>query len=254
MDLTAHIRQRQKEKGLLLMTHIVVGYPSYDASYEIVRQMVAAGVDLVELQLPFSEPIADGPVILRANQEALATGATVAQGLAFARRVAADFPIPFLIMSYYNILYKRGVADFAAAMAAAGLAGAIVPDLPPEEGADYLQAMARHDLAPILIYAPTSTDDRMRYLARHARGFVYCVARKGVTGTPTAFAAALDDYLERCRRHTDLPLAVGFGVRQREDIDFLEGRAEIAVIGTEAIRVFDQDGASAVGGFLRALR
>ena len=254
MDLTTYIRQRQKEKGILLMTHIVIGYPTFDAAYDIVREMVAAGVDLMELQIPFSEPIADGPVILRANQQALEAGATVDRCIAFARQVATEFSIPFLFMSYYNILFKRGVAAFAAAMADIGLAGAIVPDLPPEEGADYLAAMTDNGLDPILIFAPTSSERRMAQLARHAGGFVYCVARKGVTGAATTFTESLEDYLQRCRRHTPLPLAVGFGVKQREDIDFLKGRADIAVIGTETIRIFDRHGLPAVGRFLSGLR
>ena len=254
MDLTAYIRQRQKEKGLLLMAHIVIGYPTFDAAYDIVGKMVAAGVDLMELQIPFSEPIADGPVILRANQLALEAGATVDRCIDFARQVAAEFSIPFLFMSYYNVLFKRGVAAFAATMAGIGLAGAIVPDLPPEEGADYLAAMAANGLDPILIFAPTSPDTRMALLSRHAGGFVYCVARKGVTGADTTFTESLDDYLQRCRRHTTLPLAVGFGVKQREDIDFLKGRADIAVIGTETIRIFDRQGLPAVGRFLSGLR
>ena len=254
MDLTAYIRQRQKEKEILLMTHIVLGYPSFDASYELVGAMVEAGVDLMELQIPFSEPIADGPVILRANQEALAAGATVDRCLAFARRVAADFAIPFVFMTYYNVLFKRGVGTFVRSTARSGLHGAIVPDLPPEEGAEYLDAMAAQGLHPILIFSPTSSDRRMAYLARHVGGFIYCVARKGVTGAETAFSESLDDYLIRCRRHTDLPLAVGFGVKQKTDIDFLKGRADIAVIGTETIRVMDRGGLDGVRAFLGGLR
>ena len=182
MNLTAYIRQRRNEKGLALMTHIVLGYPSFEASYDLVGAMVDAGVDLMELQIPFSEPIADGPVILRANQEALASGATVDRCLAFARRVAADFPIPFVFMTYYNVWFKRGVAAFARSTVQCGLHGAIVPDLPPEEGTEYLGAMAVHGLHPILLFAPPSSDQRMAYLARHAGGFFYCVATKGVTG------------------------------------------------------------------------
>ncbi len=254
MDLTAYIRQRRNEKGLALMTHIVLGYPSFDVSYDLVGAMVAAGVDLMELQIPFSEPIADGPVILRANQEALAAGSTVDRCLDFARRVAADFDIPFVFMTYYNVLFKRGVGDFVRSTARSGLHGAIVPDLPPEEGAEYLDAMATHGLHPILIFSPTSSDRRMAYLAKHAGGFVYCVARKGVTGAETAFSESLEDYLDRCRRYTDLPLAVGFGVKQKEDIDFLKGRADIAVIGTETIRVMDRNGLDGVKDFLGGLR
>jgi tryptophan synthase alpha chain len=216
--------------------------------------MVEAGVDLMELQIPFSEPIADGPVILRANQESLATGITVEQCLDFAARVSREFDIPFLFMTYYNILFKFGVAKFAAEMAKRGLKGAIVPDLPPEEAGDYLRAMAANGLDPIFIFAPNSPDYRLNLLAESSRGFVYCVARKGVTGAQTEFSRDLDAYLDRCRAATELPLALGFGVSSKEDVEFLKGKADIAVVGSQAIRVFDRDGVEAVGTFLKGLR
>ncbi len=252
--LQDYIAERLKTKKILLMTHIVIGYPSLEASFEIVRTMVAAGVDLMELQIPFSEPIADGPVILKANQASLAAGTTVTACLDFARRAARECPIPFLLMTYYNILFKYGVPAFARTMADAGLHGAIVPDLPPEEGAEYLQAMQAHDLAPIFIFAPTSPDARMRRIAGHARGFVYCVARKGVTGQQTDFSQELRRYLARCRQATNLPLALGFGVKDKADIDFLTGQVEIAVIGTQTIRVVEEKGIAAVGDFIAGLR
>jgi tryptophan synthase alpha chain len=252
--LETYLRRQRERKDILLMTHIVVGYPSFEASFEIVKAMVAAGVDLMELQIPFSEPIADGPVILRANQEVLARGARVRQALAFAERATAAFDIPFLFMTYCNIVYKYGVAEFAAEMARIGMAGAIVPDLPPEEGATYLAAMQAHQLAPIFIFSPTTGQERMRMLAGHGRGFIYCVARKGVTGQQTTFSEALEDYLARCRQATDLPLALGFGVKDRSDIDFLRGKADIAVIGTETIRLVDEHGVGAVEGFIRGLQ
>jgi tryptophan synthase alpha chain len=157
-------------------------------------------------------------------------------------------------MSYYNILYKFGVKRFAETMAHDGLQGAIVPDLPPEEGEDYLAAMSENNLAPVLIYSPATPDARMKYLDSFGRGFMYCVARKGVTGDSTAFSDDLDRYLARCRAATDLPLALGFGVKAREDIDFLKGRADIAVIGTQTIRLVDNDGIEAVTGFIKSLR
>jgi tryptophan synthase alpha chain len=248
------IRERLREREILLMTHIVLGYPTFEDSLRIVEAMVAAGVDLMELQIPFSEPIADGPVILRANQAALAQGATVARCLDFAREAAQAFPIPFLFMSYYNILHRFGVARFAEAMASRGLRGAIVPDLPPEEAGEYLEAMGAQSLAPIFILAPTTPEARLGYLAGHGRGFLYCVARKGVTGLDTAFSEELEAYLARCRAATPLPLAVGFGVKERADVDFLKGRAEIAVIGTQTIRLVDAEGVAAVGDFIRSLR
>lgn len=252
--LEAHIREQLKHKEILLMTHIVIGYPSLEASFETVQAMVAAGVDLMELQIPFSEPIADGPVILKANQAALAGGVTVGDCLSFAREAARSFAIPFLVMSYYNILFKHGVPAFIQAMAERRLRGAIVPDLPHEEGADYLAAMQRHDLAPIFIFAPTTSAARMARIAAHARGFVYCVARKGVTGQATDFSRQLEAYLARCRQATSLPLALGFGVKDKTDVDFLRGKADIAVIGTQTIRVVEQHGVPAVGPFIRSLR
>ena len=252
--LDNYLRNMRKDKDILLMTHIVIGYPSLEASFEIVKAMVDAGVDLMELQIPFSEPIADGPVILKANQQALAEGITVQQCLDFGRRVARQFDIPFLFMTYYNIVYKYGVSRFAETTAANGLKGAIVPDLPPEEGQAYLAAMAAHNLAPIFIFAPTSSDERMKMIAKHARGLVYCVARKGVTGQQTQFSQNLDTYLARCRQASDLPLALGFGVKDRADVDFLTGKADIAVIGTQTIRIVEEKGVDAVGDFIRQLR
>jgi tryptophan synthase alpha chain len=252
--LESHIRSRLNEKKILLMTHIVIGYPSLDVSMEIVRTMVEAGVDLMELQIPFSEPIADGPVILKANQQSLANGTTVDQCLDFGRRVARQHPIPFLYMTYYNILFNYGVERFADEMKDAGIQGAIVPDLPPEEAADYLGAMGRHQLAPIFIYSPTTSDARMNTIARVADGFVYCVARKGVTGDQTEFSRQIGDYLDRCRTATPLPLALGFGVKDKSDVQFLRGKADIAVIGTQAMRLVEDHGVAALGAFIRDLR
>jgi tryptophan synthase alpha chain len=251
--LETYIRNRLKEKNILLMTHIVLGYPSFDDCFEIVKTMVDAGVDLMELQIPFSEPIADGPVILHANQKSLANGTRVEQCLSFAEKVAARHGIPFLLMSYYNILFQYGVNRFASKVAQIGLKGAIVPDLPPEEGADYQNAMLAHGLAPIYIFSPTTPDARMKLIDGYARGFIYCVARRGVTGENTQFSGGLDDYLKRCRKNTKLPLAVGFGVKERADIEFLQGKADIAVIGSETIRVIDEQGIDAVGKFIERL-
>jgi tryptophan synthase alpha chain len=248
------LRARLEGRDLLLMTHIVIGYPTLEASLHLVETMVEAGVDLMELQIPFSEPIADGPVILGANQQALARGATVEGCLDFAEHVTRRFSIPFLFMSYYNVLFKFGVARFVDAMAARRLCGAIVPDLPPEEASEYLGAMKSRDLAPIFIFSPSSPHERLRKIASVARGFVYCVARKGVTGAETRFSRELSDYLLCCRRATPLPLAVGFGVKSREDVDFVRGRADIAIIGSQSLRIVDRDGVEAVGQFLRDLR
>jgi len=253
LDLGAHIRGRRQEKPILLMTHIVLGYPSFEDCLRVVEGMVEAGVDLMELQIPFSEPIADGPVILHANQKALAAGSTVERCLEAAAQITRRFDIPFVFMTYFNILFRRGTERFVAEMKAAGLKGAIVPDLPHEEGQGYLEAMAREGLDPIFIYSPNTTNERMREIARHARGFVYCVARKGVTGAETDFAQ-LDDYLARCRAATALPLALGFGVKDQKDVTSLQGKVDIAVVGSQTIRLLEERGVPAVAPFIQSLR
>jgi len=251
--LEIYIREKQKRKPLLLMTHIVMGYPSFDDCHAMVRQMVAAGVDLMELQIPFSEPMADGPVILKANQSALEHGATVAKCLAFAKDMAARYPIPFLFMTYANIPFTFGLTAFARTTANIGLTGAIVPDLPIEESADYIQAMNQSGVSPIQMFSPLTGDDRMAKIAAISSGFIYCLARKGVTGAVTNFSADLTQYLTRCRRAASMPIAVGFGIKDKADMMYLQGKADIAVIGSETIRVAERHGVNAVREFIQDL-
>jgi tryptophan synthase alpha chain len=252
--LENRLREALTRKKILLMTHLVLGYPSFDVNREVIKQMVENGVDLIELQIPFSEPVADGPVILKANQDALQHNIKVRDCLDFAAEVTEKYDIPFLFMTYYNILYKYGVADFVNKAKEIGILGFIIPDLPPEEGEEYLESMNSCGLSPIQIYAPTSTAERMRFLADNGAGFIYCVARRGVTGKKTDFDTYFNDYIARCHAATDLPLAVGFGIRDRDDVASLTGIAEIAVIGSETIRLVDEKGAEAVGPFIAGLR
>lgn len=251
--LEQSIRQARQKKDILLMTHIVLGYPSFDDSLRVVEDMVKAGVDLMELQIPFSEPMADGPVILKANAEALKAGATVEQSLEMAERITKEFDIPFLFMTYFNILYCHGVEAFVDRCQSIGIQGCIVPDLPPAEGQDYLDSMHKAQLAPVHIFTPNTPPSRMRFLSDSSSGLIYAVARKGVTGKNTAFSDELENYLGTCRSNTDLPLAVGFGVKSREDIEFLKGKADIAVVGSETIRVMETQGVEAVKPFIETL-
>jgi len=253
MELESYIRSKRQEKGILLMTHVVLGYPSFSECLKIIEAMVKAGVDLMELQIPFSEPIADGPTILKANQVALENGVSIRACLEFAGEITDRFNIPFLVMTYFNIVFKYGINRFVKEMARVGLKGAIIADLPPEEAQDYLVAMESEGLAPIFIFSPTTPFDRMRYIGSIGKGFVYCVARKGVTGTKTEFSEELHKYLDRCQRATSLPLAVGFGVKDSTDIAFLKGKADIAVIGSHLMRIFEEKGIKQMGDFLQRL-
>jgi len=254
MKLEEYLRARKRDREILLMTHLVLGYPSFEINRQVIDQMVTNGVDLIELQIPFSEPVADGPLIVKANQDSLATGTRVKDCLEFAAEVSEAYDIPFLFMTYYNILFKFGVEKFFQKAVEIGIKGFIVPDLPPEEGAEFLALADKYEIAPILIYAPTSTEERMRELATHARGFIYCVARRGVTGQQTDFTSDFETYLSRCHQATNLPLAVGFGISSRDDVKYLAGKADIAVIGTATIRLVEERGPEAVGPFIAGLR
>ncbi|MEH6558029.1 MAG: tryptophan synthase subunit alpha [Oceanicoccus sp.] len=253
MNLENYIKTRRQQKDILLMTHIVLGYPSFDDSLRLVETMVNAGVDLMELQIPFSEPMADGPVIMKASQESLENGATLERCFEAAEKMCSEFDIPFLFMSYCNILHKYGFQPFAEKMKAIGIKGAIVPDIPPEDAHDYVAAMKQQQLDPIFLFAPNSTDARMKTIEKTGSGFIYCVARKGVTGANTDFSEDISDYLKRSRMATELPLAVGFGIKEKADIDAVKGFVDVAIIGTESIRVMDSDGLEGVDRFIRSL-
>jgi len=254
MKLHDELQGRRKNKKILLMTHLVLGYPSFDTNREVIKQMAENGVDCIELQIPFSEPMADGPVILKANQDALANGVTVEDCFSFAAEMVTAFPdVNFLFMTYYNIVFRYGEQDFLQRTAAIGMKGTILPDLPPEEGESYLAVSRECNLAPITFFTPTSTDERMQEVAAVGEGFVYVVARRGVTGEHTEMDDNLTEYLLRCRQATDLPLAVGFGIACRDDVAMLEGKADMAVVGSATIRLVDEQGAQAVGAYIGGL-
>lgn len=261
-SLDSYIRQRidpSQGKAVLLMSHWVLGYPSLQEDHAIIEQMVANGVDLMELQIPFSEPSADGPVIAQANQTALENGFRVADGLAFIAETVSRHPIPFLIMTYYNILMAYGVEAFIREAARIGVRGLIIPDLPPQEAGQAIAWCRQwgevyHGLDWIQLMTPTSSEPRLQTIGSLASGFCYCVARKGITGQQTDFGAGLKNFLARCRTATPLPLAVGFGVQNAADVQQLTGMAEIAVVGSAALTVYQTQGAASIGHFFAGLR
>lgn len=252
--LETYIRQRLQRKKLLLMTHAVVGYPSLEANMAMLEAMQRADVDLVELQLPFSEPIADGPVFVRANQRALEAGMHWERYWHFMQRAASAFDFKLLLMGYYNSVLQMGHDRFCACLAEHRGSGFIVADLPPEESDDLLQHADVHHLCPIVLMTPTNTMPRLHEIARHARGFIYCVARKGVTGKQTNLDTSLEAFMARCRRATSLPLALGFGLRTGADLRRLHGLADIGVVGTALLTAWEQGGAAQYEALLQDLR
>jgi len=249
----AYIRDRLRRKPLLLMAHAVAGYPSLDANRAMLESMEEAGVDLVELQLPFSEPIADGPSFVRANQEAIEAGMRREAYFELMTWAASRFSFPLLFMGYYNSVYRMGEDAFCRRLAGAGAKGFIVADLPPEEGRGLNESARAVGLDPILILAPTSSDERLAKISRQASGFIYCVARKGVTGRRTDISAGVGDFLARARRASPLPLGLGFGLKTAEDVRRVRGMADIAIVGTACLEAWEREGREGYQRFLKEL-
>ncbi|HEX6462678.1 MAG TPA: tryptophan synthase subunit alpha [Candidatus Saccharimonadales bacterium] len=252
----AKLRESHR-KGL--MTHVVVGYPSLEATIDIVQAMDDEGVDFIELQIPFSDPLADGPIIQGACEAALQAGTKVSDSFKVAAQLSQTVTAPLLFMAYFNTVYMYGTERFCKDAAAAGISGLIVPDVPLEaarhEG--YLEACRRYNVHNIITVAPTSTQERLRKNAEIASGFVYCMSRQGVTGTHQSVDIQLQEYIARVRKFISTPLAVGFGISNRDILGQVTAHADIAVIGSAIIDCInnhkEQPPAVAVKEFLRPL-
>ncbi|MFQ5660730.1 MAG: tryptophan synthase subunit alpha [Gammaproteobacteria bacterium] len=251
--LKTYLEGKLKESQLLLMTHCVVGYPSLEENWRMLEGMRDAGVALVELQMPFSEPIADGPLFVKANQLALESGLHRDDYFDFMQRASAAFDFPLLFMGYYNSVFCMGEAAFCRKLKDAGAQGYIIADLPPQEAIALDRQARDKGLHPIHLMTPTNTEARLREIAANASGFIYCVARTGVTGKQTVLDSALADYIQRCRRVTDLPVALGFGIRTVADINMLKGQVDIAVIGTACLEIWERHGEQGYREFLESL-
>lgn len=233
------IKRIQADKRLGFMSHVVVGYPSLDETIERVNIMAKAGADFIELQIPFSDPIADGPTLALANQQAVAAGITIDDCLNTAAQLATSVEVPLIFVAYYNTVIHYGVERFVQASAEAGIGGFIIPDMPiVEEIYEHFYAFAAKAQLPVIqIVSPASTPERLEQIARTAIGFVYCVARFGVTGASEDLSTQLGEYLKRVRKYATLPIAVGFGISKPEHIQALRGKADIVVIGSALLNI-----------------
>ena len=253
MGLENFLAERKKDKDLLVMAHVVCGYPSFEDNMQELEIMAEAGVDLVELQFPFSEPSADGPLFVNANEQSLKSGTTVDQCFEFMKQASERFPFQLLMMGYYNTVFKMGEETFIKRLKEAGGVGYILPDLPVEESANLHRISEEAGVEPIILMTPTSSDKRLAKLGEASRGLVYVVARKGVTGSKTNMGDDVLALIERCRQHTDVPIGVGFGISSKEDMDFLRGNADMAIVGTAALKIWEQSGAEGLRSFFAEL-
>ena len=235
-----------------IMTHIVAGYPSLKESEDMVMAMSEAGVSFIEIQIPFSDPVADGSTIMQASQAALENGVKVEDCFKMMRRLSKKIQTPLLFMTYYNILHNYGVEKFCKDAKEAGCYGFIVPDIPIDEEKQehYLELCDKYGLNPIQVISPITPESRLKEVAKHARGCVYCVSRYGTTGAQEDLNPELASYLKKVRKHVDLPLAVGFGISKKSHVAAVCKHADIAVIGSAFIGKKPADVKSALEEFL----
>lgn len=230
-----------RAKGLGLVAYVMAGHPRPEATAPVLFALAEGGVDVVEVGVPFSDPVAEGPVIQRASFSALEKGVTLSWCLEMVRQVRREgFPLPLLLMGYYNPFLAYGLERCAREASEAGVDGFIVADLPPEEALPLRDACKAYGLALVPLVAPTSTEERIALACQGASGFIYCVSVTGTTGAREALSPEAPDLVQRVRRHTALPIAVGFGVSRPEHLRALQGVADAAVVGSALVHALEQ--------------
>ncbi len=242
-----------------IVGYITAGDPSLDATLKYVLALGHAGADVIELGVPFSDPLADGPTIQRASERALRGGASLAGVVDLVRRIRQSSQVPLVLFSYYNPILQMGIEKFASSAASAGADGVLATDLTPEESEDYRRILAAHHLDTIFLGAPTSTDERLAKIATCSSGFLYLISRTGVTGAKDALPDDLPELIRRTRSVTQLPIAVGFGIALPGHVSVLGGLADAAVVGSALVSEIEkaqsvEAAATALGNRIRALK
>ena len=240
-----------------LMPYLTMGYPRLESALALVPSLVNAGADLIELGVPFSDPLADGATIQAASQRALGNGMTLALCLEQAEALRTKgVPIPFVLMSYYNPIFQMGFEHFAHRAAASGIDGVIIPDLPPEESDGLQGALQAQSVDTIFLLAPTSDDERVRLIVGRASGFLYLVSLTGVTGARDRLPPDLEGFVARVRGMAELPLAVGFGIGTPTQAARVARIADGVIVGSALIKVIRaaEDPAKAAHAFIASLR
>jgi tryptophan synthase alpha chain len=225
-----------RESGELgIVAYITAGDPTLDATHKFVIALAEAGADVIELGIPFSDPLADGTTIQRASERALKSGTTLAEVIDLVREIRKSSEVPLVLFSYYNPVLQMGLEKFASTAAEGGADGVLITDLTPEESDDYRRILDAHHLDTIFLGAPTSTDDRLGKIAAASSGFLYLISRTGVTGAKDALPDDLPTLLRRARKVTQLPIAVGFGISLPGHVSVLGGLADAAVVGSALV-------------------
>jgi len=233
--IESRLRTLGNQERKAFIPYITAGDPSLEATAEIILELERSGADIIELGVPFSDPMADGPVIQRASERALANHVTVRDCLEVVRRVRKQSEIPIVLFSYLNPLLSIGLDRLGDELKSAGVDGVLATDLVPEEADEFRAALKSADIDLIFLVAPTSTDERIRRIAEASSGFVYAVSRTGVTGVRQSLSEAASSLVKRIRRFTDLPIAIGFGISTSEQVSEVWQYAEAAVVGSRIV-------------------
>ena len=246
-----------KKPGLVI--YLTAGDPDLATTREMAIAAIDNGADVIELGVPFSDPLADGPVIQRASERAVARGTRLTDVLVICKEIRAARPQAGIILfSYLNPVMRLGLAAFAKAAKDAGADGVLLTDMIVEEAAEYLDVMRANDLAPVFLAAPTSPAERLKAIAEHSRGFVYAISRVGITGTQTELASDAEGLVRRLKQFTTLPIALGFGISTPAHVQAVAGFADAAVVGSAIVGLVEKtpaaDAPRAVGDFVRSLR
>jgi tryptophan synthase alpha chain len=250
----ARFETLKKEGRKGFVGFITAGDPSLDRTVEIALEMDKAGVDVLELGVPFSDPLADGPVIQRSSQRALDKGVTLKDVLGVVRRIRSRSEIPIVLFGYYNPFFRYGVERATADAREAGVDGSLVTDLPPEEAGEWLKAARARDLDTVFLAAPTSPVGRLKAVAEASRGFVYAVSRTGVTGERDAISSDATPLVTSLKGHTSMPVALGFGIAKPEQVKAAAQVADAVVVGTALVRFIEEQPDGDVAGKVRWLK
>ncbi|MCP4221672.1 MAG: tryptophan synthase subunit alpha [bacterium] len=242
----------EKKQRPLLMTHMVAGDPDMETCRRMAEAMERSGADLLEIQIPFSDPLADGPTIMAANQRALDKGVTPDDCFTLAADLSRDLSIPLLLMTYGNIVYRMGVEKFMARSAEAGVSGLIIPDIPYDErNWNLIPTIKKHGLYPIMVISPDTPLSRLEHIMEAAEGFVYVTLRVGITGTTGGIEPKSLAFIETVKKHHKIPLAAGFGISAPEHVKLLKDKVDIEVVGSHIINLFRKEGIAAVEEFIK---
>lgn len=238
MDRIAHAFARARsEKRAAFVAYLCAGDPDFATSLAVCRAALEAGVDVLELGVPFSDPLADGPTNQLAAQRSLASGTTCAQVLDLVKEIRRFSEVPIVFYTYYNLVFANGIDAYVAAAKAAGVDGLLTLDLPPEEAGELSAACRKHDLKTVFIVAPTTPDHRLPVVCGAATGFIYYVSREGVTGVRGDLAGNIPSAVARIKAHTSLPVVVGFGISTREHVHAVALNADGVVVGSALVNV-----------------